>query len=80
MVLKVVTGKILETLELRCSLTACSSLGQEVKTGEKAFAFAMIGRTGQRLLAGRCAPVKLSKNVGYLIDNLDTSILSEVKE
>jgi hypothetical protein len=54
--------------------------GTTGKAGEKAFAFTMIGRTRQRLLAGRCAHVKLSKNVGYLIDNLDTYILSEVKE
>jgi hypothetical protein len=54
--------------------------GTAGKAGEQAFAFTMIDRTRQRLLAGRCAHVKLSKNAGDLIDNLDTSILSEVKE
>jgi hypothetical protein len=76
MVLKVVTGKILETLELRYSPAAYGSVPEQ-QAGKKAFAFAAQDcRTQPLVLAARCAHVELSKNADYLIDNLGIVILS----
>jgi len=80
MVLKVLTGKIFQTLELRCRLPPVVRFWDKGKARETTFAFTMIGRSQQRFLAGRCAHVKLLKNADYLIDNLDAFILSEVEE
>jgi hypothetical protein len=74
MVLKVVTGKILKTLELCRSLAACSSV-----LGTTGFASAVMrGLSRWQIQSG--VAVRLSKNSGYLIDNLYRAILSEVEE
>jgi len=78
MVLKVVTGKILETLELRWFPAARSSVLDTRPRGAteaRLFAFTTIDRA-QPL--GSALTVRLSKIVDYLIDNLRLSILSRV--
>jgi len=66
MVLKVVTGKILETLELSWCPTGCGSvLGLRVELGA---------------VPEDASMVRLSKSNDYLVDNLYIHMLSELKE
>jgi len=76
MVLKVVTGKIFKTLELRWSSTACGSvLGTTGDAGKKVFALTRIGRT-QPLVVKGLRPCQVVKERGYLMDNQSAVILS----
>jgi hypothetical protein len=80
MVLKVVTGKIFQALELYGSPDAwCSIVGQQANLDEgfrlrHGWSDSAVGR-----FRG-CAHFKLSKNVDYLIDNFCIAILSQVKD
>ena len=80
MVLKVVMGKIFETLELQFLPLPCSSVLELQEHWESAFAFPVMVGLSRSVFGWDCSHVKLSKNADYLIDNLGTPILSELKE
>ena len=80
MVLKIVTGKILETLELRSSPQPLQFVFELQGNARKAFALLMMVGLSRPVFGWDCSHVKLSKNADYLIDNLGTPILSELKE
>jgi hypothetical protein len=80
MVLKVVRGKIFQTLELYGRRLPVVPFWNNRKSWTKAFALAMVGRTQPFGRFGGCAHFRLSKNVDYLIDNLCMDILSLLRD
>jgi hypothetical protein len=78
MVLKVVTGKIFQTLDLSCSFDRLcyrsgASAGRRFSPSPSS-SDAVVG------MARNCAVVRLSKNADYLVDIQYTPIISKMKE